>query len=233
MSDLRSGGSPSQDDIEMLLPWFVTGKLEPGDQRRVEDYLATHPAMRSQLALIAAEQTEAVHANEAIAPPSADRIGKLMAQIENGGAGRSPLASVLTAVQRALDWLGERSALAPAAAMALLVLLVQGGLIGALLWQGSKGPAPRAFQTASAPVAAAAADKGSYALAGFSPTATIGEIEQTLAPLGVTIVDGPRAGGIYRLRLSDKPLDDPERDILLTALKAHTGVVRFIAPTTP
>lgn len=218
-----------RDEIEMLLPWFVTGKLDAGDQRRVEIYLAAHPEMRAQLALIEAEQSEAVHNNEAAGTPNADALSKLMARIEAGNIRAAPLAAISRAIQSALDWLGSRSALVPVAAAVAVALIVQAGAIGTLLWQR---PAPGKFQTASA-VATAAADKGAYVLAGFAPTATAEQIEKTLAPLGITIADGPKAGGVYRLRLAEKALGETERDMLLTALKSNSGVVRFVAPASP
>jgi anti-sigma factor RsiW len=227
-----TGRLPTQEDIEQLLPWFVTGKLDDSDRQLVEGYLKDHPAMRAQLDLIESEQGEVVLNNEAVGTPSADALGKLMARIATDATRAAPWSAVLNLVQRGLDWLGDRSALVPVAAVAALALMLQAGTIGALLWHGT-GPQTKGFQTASAPATAVAADKATYVLAGFVPAATAQQIEQTLSPLGVTIVDGPKAGGLYRLRLSDKPLGDAERDMVMTALKANSGVVRFVAPATP
>ena len=228
MSDTRVG-QPTQDDIEQLLPWFVTGKLEDSDKQRVESYLESHPAMRSQLDLIEAEQFEVTRNNEAVGTPSADALAKLMAKIEAGNRSSAPLSALMGYVQRALDWLGDHSALVPVAAAAAIAIVLQAGTIGALLWHV---PASRTFQTASAP-ANAAGDKATYVLAGFVPTATAQQIEQALTPLGISIADGPKAGGIYRLRLASKVLGETERDMLMTALKSNTGVVRFVAPAGP
>ena len=232
MSDIRTG-TPSKEDIEQLLPWFVTGKLQDADRRMVEGYLQSHPAMRSQIALIEAEQSDVTANNEAVGAPSADRLAKLMARIETDSSHASPIAALAGYVQRALDWLGDRSALVPVAAAAIAAILLQAGVIGVFLSQGSPADSgPKTFQTASAPVAVTS-DTATYVLAGFAPTATAQQIEQTLQPLGVTIADGPKAGGIYRLRLAGKVLGEPERDMLMTALKANAGVVRFVAPAGP
>jgi len=219
---------PSQDDIEQLLPWYVTGKLELNEKKLVESYLEVHPAMRSQLALIEAEQAGATLNNEAIAPPSADQLAKLMANIEASELRASPLAAIASYVQRALDWLADRSALVPLATVAAVALLVQAGIIADWSLQPAAKPT---YQTAS--VHPAATETGSFALAGFVPAATVEQIEHTLSPLGVVIVDGPKAGGIYRLRLADKPLSDQDREIVVNALKAQSGVVRFVAPASP
>jgi hypothetical protein len=228
MSDLTMTREPSQDDIEQLLPWYVTGKLAPGENRLVESYLEAHPAMRSQLALIEDEQTGATLNNEVIAPPSADQLAKLMAGIEASERRASPLAAIAGYVQRGLDWLSDRSALVPLATVAAVALLAQAGIIADWSLRPS---AKAAYQTAS--VHPTAAETGSFALAGFVPTATVDQIERTLSPLGVVIVDGPKAGGIYRLRLAEKPLGDRDREIVVNALKAQSGVVRFVAPASP
>ena len=228
------GPEPTQDDIEQLLPWFVTGKLDASEKQMVESYLAAHPAMRSQIVLIEAEQAETTHNNEAVGTPAADMLAKLMARIEGDAASGSPVAALGQLLQRALDWLSDRSALVPVAAAATIALLIQAGAITALVWHGGQpGPSPAAYQTASAPATVAATDQAAYVLAGFTPTATAEQIEKTLQPLGITIADGPKAGGIYRLRLSEKALGDTERDMLMTALKSNSGVVRFVAPAGP
>jgi anti-sigma factor RsiW len=68
MSDDTAIQSKSEE-IEMLLPWFVTGRLERADAERVEAYLACHPEMSRQLDLIREEMAETVGANETIAAP--------------------------------------------------------------------------------------------------------------------------------------------------------------------
>jgi len=232
MSDIRAG-NPSQEDIEQLLPWFVTGKLEDADKQLVESYLRTHPALRSQIALIEAEQSDVTANNEAVGAPSADLLAKLMVRIEGRSLAASPLTLAAGWMQRALDWLGDRSALVPVVAAATFAVLLQAGVIATLLWHSAPvANGPKSFQTASAPPVAAT-DAATYVLAGFAPTATAQQIEQTLTPLGITIADGPKAGGIYRLRLAGKALGEAERDMLMTALKANSGVVRFVAPAGP
>jgi len=221
---------PSKEDVELLLPWFVTGKLDTDEAHLVETYLRDHPAMRSQIALIEAELTGVTTNNEAIGPPSADALTKLMANI-GAGSQHAPLLAMLSRrAQAIVDWLNDRSALVPIAAALSVVLLLQAGTISTLLWRSATNPA--SYHTASAP-STTVSDKATYVLAGFVQTATAQQIEQALQPLGISIVDGPRAGGIYRLRLSEKVLGDTERDILMTALKSNTGVVRFVAPAAP
>ena len=66
-----------REQIEALLPWYVTGKLDAAGCGRVETYMARHPEMRRQLVLIDEDRDVAQRVNAAIVPPrtlSADRL---------------------------------------------------------------------------------------------------------------------------------------------------------------
>jgi anti-sigma factor RsiW len=227
MSD-KMAPEMERENIEMLLPWFITGKLEAAEQAEVEAYLAAHPDMRKQLDLIEAERTDTAVNNEAMGAPSADALAKLMGAIEGQSlARRSGFAGLASLVQNGLDWLGSRQALVPVAAAAAVAIVLQAGTIGALLLnRPAKGPVS---QTASAPKVEQA---GSFAIVGFAPNATIHQVEQFLTPLGITIADGPK-GKVYTLRLSEKVLSDAERDLLITALTSNSTVIQFAAPKGP
>ena len=223
-----------REDIEMLLPWFVVGKLDDVDQSRVEAYLAAHPDMRKQLDLIEDERADMTLNNEAMGAPPADALIRLMGQLESQSmAHRSGFATVSGIVKSALDWLSNHSALVPVAAAAVIALVVQAGVIGALVWHGSTADVrDKKFEVASAPKTASD-QLGTFVMAGFAPGATAKQIDTSLQSLGITIADGPGPGGIYRLRLSQKALGDAERDMLVTALKSNTGVIKFVLPAGP
>ena len=222
-----------RDDIEMLLPWFVVGKLDAGDQKRVEAFLATHPDMRKQLDLIEAERADMTLNNEAMGAPPADALTKLMAQIEGQSLSRrSGFSAVSNLVQTALEWLNSRSALVPVAALAAVMLVAQAGLIGALIWHGATvANMPGKFNEASA--TKVAEQKLTFVMAVFTPTATAQQIDKSLQALGITIADGPGPGGMYRLRLAQKQLGDAERDMLMTALKSNVDVIKLVLPAGP
>ena len=77
--------SPDQDmreereDIELLLPWYAAGTLEPDELKRVEAYLQDHPELEDHLAVVREELEETVGVNEAIGTPSAGAMDRLMA----------------------------------------------------------------------------------------------------------------------------------------------------------
>ncbi len=215
-----------KEDIEMLLPWFVTGKLDAAETRQVEAYLAAHPDMRKQLDLIEAERADSVVNNEAVGVPSADALHKLMDAIDGRSlARRSGFAALADWVQGGLDWLGSRQALVPVAAAAAVAIVLQAGLIGSLLLNR---PAPQPGQK-PAHTATAPALPGTYAQVVFVPTATIQDIEKAMKPLGIAIADGPKAG-FYRVKLSDKVLGEVERDLLIANLMANKSVIQLAIP---
>lgn len=70
-----------REEIEMLLPWYVTGKLDRADKGRVEAYLARHPHLSTQLDLMRAEREQSVLGNEALGAPPAAALDRLMASL--------------------------------------------------------------------------------------------------------------------------------------------------------
>ena len=58
-----------RDEIEALLPWYVSGKLDAHSRARVERYVREHPEAKAHLTLAREESDATVTANEAIAAP--------------------------------------------------------------------------------------------------------------------------------------------------------------------
>ena len=54
------------EEIQKLLPWYVTGRLDRADRNKVESYLRQHPDVAGQLSLIREEREGAIHANESL-----------------------------------------------------------------------------------------------------------------------------------------------------------------------
>jgi hypothetical protein len=208
-----------RSEIELLLPWYVTGRLDAGDAARVETYLAAHPEMRAQLALVHEEQEEAARSNEALGGPSRAAIESVMAEIaRERSLGLSP-AGLWDKVSEFLAGPTVMSVRWGAAAAALLILL-QAALIGALL----TARAPDRYQTASGP---SSAQKGFTLLVGFTDRATAPDITALLAEYNAQIIDGPKPGGMYRLRLP-APESEPERQQLVRRLLLRKDVVKIV-----
>ncbi len=216
-------------DIEALLPWYEQGRLDAADKERVEAYLAAHPELEDQIALIAEERGEAVLLNEARGAPSAGALDRLMDHIEAEEAANPSLASMKPALK---GWMSKLfGAPIPASLQwvttaAAVVIVVQGIALGVLSTSEiSQGPG---YETASG--AAQQAATGTYAVVQFAPDATAEQINGLLTEMGLSIVDGPKPGGMYRIRLSDKALEDSNRDTILNQLMSRDGLVELAVP---
>jgi hypothetical protein len=213
------------DEIEALLPWHAAGTLSRDDAARVEAALARDHELARRYALVREELAETIRVNEALGAPSPRPLQRLMTQIDaeaaSGVRARAPLAFARR-LQGLLVGLSPR-ALAWSAVAAGIVILVQAGLLAALL-----GPRGHAYRTASIEQANA---PGSYALVGFVPQASAADITKFLESYKATIVDGPRAGGLYRIRVGDAGLARDELGKLVGRMQQERAVVRFAAPT--
>ncbi len=218
-----------RDEIEALLPWHAAGTLSRRDAARVEEALAKDDALARSYALVREELGETIHLNETLGAPSARAFEKLMAGIEaEGGPARQVRGGLSFG-----EWLSERlAALSPrtltlASAVAAVAILLQAGVI-AKLYVGQNGTRG-AYETASKhPTTDLGA--GSFALVGFKQEATSAEITAFLQANKIAIVDGPRAGGLYRVRLAPSALLKDEVAQTIAKLR-EGGVVRFAAPT--
>ena len=218
------------DEIASLLPWYVTGKISAGDKARVDAYAKAHPEVLGHIAL-ARDEADVVFAdNQEIAPPRAalDRLQKSLAA--------SPTARLYavraSVIDRVGEWLGGFAPrqLAYAGLATALVVALQAASIGSLL---SHRPVEGGYETAAGPGAALA--KGAFVLVVFQPAAPQSSLSAFLAENGYGIVDGPKAGGVYRVRVSGSPLPAKELDAAVAKLKARADLVAFVsaAPSTP
>lgn len=214
-------------EIEDLLPFYHNGRLGVAERARVEAALSGDAELRRRLELIAEEAVASIAANEALGAPSGLAFETLMAKIEAepktaaqvmGGLKRS----IVERIGAALAALSPRT-LAYATAAAVGVIALQGVMLSGLVNTGPRGVA---YETASAPSVAS----GTYVLLSFAPDAKAGQMAEVLKGVGGTIVEGPRASGLYRVRLSDKALPKDEIARIIARLSAASGVVALVAP---
>ncbi|UZE47677.1 hypothetical protein [Rhodopseudomonas sp. P2A-2r] len=201
-------------EIEALLPWHAAGTLNARDTRRVDEALARDPELARQYAAIREEYAETILLNESLGAPSSRAMQKLFAAIDAEPARESYASFNISArVAGFFARLSPRT-LATAAAVGALALLVQAGVIGAVLMkqQGT-------FQTASAPKAdRQPIDARPYALVRFAPDAKVADITAFLDSYQASIVDGAK-GGMFRLQLGDKAMSKDELAALMGRLQ--------------
>ncbi len=218
-----------RQEIEELLPWHAAGTLDRRDAQRVEDAIAKDAELARRFALAREELGETIHLNETLGAPSARAMEKLLAGIEaeSGPAkAAAPRFSLMGFISERFSALSPRT-LAYSAIGAAVAIALQAGLL-ASMYVGERGGG--GYQTASRPPAAASAP-GTYALMSFNPAASTADVTTFLTANKLTVVDGPRAGGLYRVRLAAAALPKDQVADIVAKLQAQGAVVRFVAPT--
>jgi anti-sigma factor RsiW len=209
-----------REEMEKLLPWYVTGKLGRAEMAKVEIYLSRHPHMLTQLELIRAEREETVRANEAMGWSTPGMRNRLLASLSLTRAPPSrrwflSLVHFFTMpTARGVQW---------AALATGLLVLSQAALITSLLVRSSD----QTYQVASG----ASQTDGWSALIAFSNDAKAPAIARLLAEFDANIVDGPKPGGVYKIRMRTLDKSQPGQDALLSKLAERSDVVRIVLPS--
>jgi hypothetical protein len=227
-----TNAAPEREEIEQLIPWYAAGTLGRRDAARVEAAIKRDPELARQVELVREELSETILVNETLGAPSARAMQKLMAGIEaEGNAQRTPARFSLA------TWMAERltvftpRTLAYAATAAMLAIVVQFGALTGVAVNTAMKPSGGGYETASGP--ATQVRPGSYALIGFAPDAQIGQINGFLEKHRLTVVEGPRPGGLYRVRIADAPLSKPDAEQAISRLTADSGLIRMVLPEAP
>jgi hypothetical protein len=189
---------PEPGEIEALLPWHAAGTLNARDTRRVDEALASDPELAKQYAAIREEYAETILLNESLGAPSSRAMQKLFAAIDAEPV-RQPHASFNISARVAGFFAGlSPRTLAAVAALAALALLLQAGVIGAVLMKQTGQ-----FQTASlsSNERGIQVERGPVALVRFAPDARVADITAFLDTYHASIVDGAR-NGMFRLQFS-------------------------------
>jgi anti-sigma factor RsiW len=215
-------------EIEALLPWHAAGTLSARDTRRVEDALARDPSLARQYAAIRKEYAETIALNESLGAPSSRAMQKLFAAIDAEPV-RRPSGSLKfsTRIAEFFARLSPRT-LAFSAALGALALLLQAGVIGAILAKQQGGT----FQTASLPKETITRTLGQEsaprAFVRFAPDARVSDITAFLDANHAVIIDST-AGGMLRLQFGDKPMSRQEIAGLMTRLQ-NEKIINLAAP---
>jgi len=207
-------------EIEMLLPWHAAGTLNARDVRRVEEALARDADLARQYAVIREEYAETIHLNESLGAPSARAMQKLFAAIDGEPVRKPSLTSrISTGIAQFFAGLSPRT-LAYASGVAAVALLLQAGVIGALI----KGPS--SYQTASLSLnepASLTRELGAgtppRALVRFSAEARMSDISALLDTYQATIVGG--ANGLFRLQFGSKAMGKDDVASLMNKLRGE------------
>lgn len=218
-------------EIEMLLPWHAAGTLNVRDSRRVDEALARDPALARQYAAIREEYAETISLNESLGAPSARAMQKLFAAID-GEPARTPSVS-LNISARIAEFFASLSprTLAWSTSLGALALLLQAGVIGAVLVKNQTSSFQTASLSTNTPVTrdlAAPAPPPPRALVRFAPDARIADITALLDSYQASIIDGAK-GGLFRLQFGNSAMGKDEAAALLSRLQREKIVSLAVA----
>jgi anti-sigma factor RsiW len=211
-----------RDEIEKLLPWYVTGRLERADVGRVEAYLRRHPDMLPQLDLIRAERSETVRGNEAIGVPRAGMGEDVLAALPPSPPRRAQ-ARRRPSLGRSGGWLSMPTAGRLQWAALVALILAQSAVITGLLIFGGGAT----YRVAAGP------SPGDHlsALVAFADEAKAAAMARLLTEFDATIVDGPKPGGVYKIKVRSRDNSRAAQQQLLDRLAARRDVIRIVLPS--
>lgn len=209
--DHHPHGPLEPQDVEELLPWYVTGRVSREEARGIEAALKTMPDLAGKLAQVQREREGVARAAEAIEPAPPETLQRLLQQVETTRQLRLPpgeqagepwLRNVL-----GRNWVWQAAfALACIAIVALAVRLY------------SPGTAPSNLEAGIN-----AASIGTPLSITFQPNASASQIGSLLTQLDATIIGGPTADGTYTVRIPGTRPDDVKAAI--DALMTRTDLV--------
>jgi len=212
-------------EIELLLPWYAAGTLDARESQQVEAALANDPELAARYEWVRAELAQETLVSEAAGEPSGRDVKTLFARIDALPAQKSRSSIDLGArIAEFLASFSPRTLAWSATAAALAIVLQAGLLAGIALKERSAG----GYETASVP--ANAAGEGSYVLLRFQPQASAADVANFLETNKLSVVGGPSAGGLYRVRVAPTKLAKADLVRIVSTLQDNK-VVGFIAVT--
>jgi hypothetical protein len=219
-----------RDEIEMMLPFYVTGQLDHAEANEIDDYLERHPEVARQLELIRAERESSTAASAIYASRPARSFDGVAAKIGMiGKVGKTP-AQPARATSSWLAWIKQLFATPSSPALGLLgaaaaiVILLQAVTIGTLVVAQYSG----IFNVAGGNETV---DAGTTVVVRFADDASAAAIADVLSGLGLKIVDGPRGGKLFTVRIGPKTMNESERERLIAALRARSDLIVFLTQT--
>jgi anti-sigma-K factor RskA len=222
MTMLDNNDAPERQEIEALLPWHAAGTLNRRDAQRVERALASDRELVRHYDLVREELNETIHLNEMLGVPSSRAMERLFAAID----AEAPVArrSTFDFAGRIAEWLSAFSprTLAWSAAAAAVAIVVQGAVLTTVAMKEQNG--------ATHELASASTHPGqTRAVVRFSPSATSTEITKFLQAHKVTLIGGPKKGGLYTLSLANTDLPPDKVTKMVKDMQSEPGIVEFVA----
>ncbi len=225
----KSGLEPVE--VDQLLPWRAAGTLSEREAAEIDAALTRDPELMRRYMLAREELAATVELNELLGEPSPRAMRRLFAAIDAHSGHRT--LNLVERMRELVTSLTARQMVFSTCMAAVLVLTV--GLVGGIVIGEHQNRRTQTAGTDSAGIAG-------YAILRFAEGARIESISAVLAANRATVVDGPDAAGLYRVRIAALPRPEtvyrgvengssPEqqRDRAVANLRAATDVVQFAA----
>ena len=185
-------GPLEPQDVEELLPWYVTGRVSREEARGIEAARKTMPDLADKLAQVHREREAVARAAEVVEPAPPETLQRLLQQVETTRQWRVPRFEKQGEAGGWLKSVMSRNGIWQAAFAVACVAIVA---LGIRLYNP---PAPSEHGLATSINGSGAATL----LVTFQPTATAADIGAVLAGVKGTIVGGPKADGAYVVLLA-------------------------------
>ena len=217
-------------EIEMLLPFHAAGTLNARDTRRVDEALARDPDLARQYAVIREEYAETIALNETLGAPSVRAMQKLFAAIEADPSREAqPKISLSARISGFFASLSPRT-LAWSASLGAVALVLQAGVIGAVLLKSQTATYQTASLSTNEPITRelGVAQTPPRALVRFAPDAKMSDISALLDGYQASIIDGAK-GGMFRLQFGTRAMTKDEVARLMSKLQSEKIVSLAVA----
>jgi anti-sigma factor RsiW len=188
---------------EELLPWYVNDTLTDEERSGLEEHLKGCEQCRKEVEYLKALRSQ-VKATSDLSPYGELGLKRLLSDIKKEA--QTPRRFAFQRWQ-------------PALAIAASLIIILQSLILYNYWQQSKAITPL-----SGPV-----HKGVVLQVSFAPDASEAQIRKVLQSVEGSIIDGPGAIGIYRVRLNLTTEDEERIGESIAILKSHSDVVIHVA----
>jgi len=212
--------APERQDIEALLPWHAAGTLNRRDAARVERALASDRELARHYELVREEMHETIHLNESLGAPSARAMEKLFAAIDaEAPAARKVSFDFAARISQFLSGFAPRT-VAWAAAAATVAIVVQAAVLTTFVVKDQVGQSHEL----------AAYNSGrTYLAVRFAPHASAVDITKFLDAHKAVVVDGPKKGSLYIIRLAATDLPKAELARIIQRMQGESKIVEFVA----
>jgi anti-sigma-K factor RskA len=215
----QQSGPLEPQDVEELLPWYVTGRVSREEARGIEAALKTMPDLADKLAQAQRERDAVARAAETIEPPPPETLQNLLQQVETtrqvrpsrADSAGQPGGWLADAFNRNLVWQG-------AFAVASVAIVALGVRLYTL-------PTAEPFGVASdSPATNINGAASPTLLVTFQPDATAGQITALLRELDAVVADGPKPDGAFVIHLPRAQ----DVTAAITALEARKDLVASV-----